>query len=51
VPNEPEDLNTDSEQELDDMALEAAAGGSGAGQPDHVTDPFSNTFIPFDTSF
>jgi len=40
VPNEPEDLNTDSEKELDDTALEAAAGGSGAAFPDELADPF-----------
>lgn len=50
MPNEQENLNTDSEQEIDDEALEAAAGGS-APQLNKTEIVYASTFVPFDNSF
>ena len=50
--SEPENHN-ESEIELDDEALEVAAGGySGEGQMDNSTMiVYASTFVPFDSSF
>jgi len=47
------DNQSESETELDDDALELAAGGSSAGftQVNSTTAVYASTFIPFDSSF
>lgn len=46
-PQEPRD----AEIELDDDALELAAGGSSESERVNSTDVYASTFIPFDSSF
>jgi len=50
MPNEQENTNTEAEQEVDDSALEAAAGGSG-GLTNKTEIVYASTFVPFDSSF